>query len=79
MITIRDEEVRVLAQTVMKKRGAETMTAAIKLALQHEIERADDAIPLITHVREMVAKAKAQAVHPPEPNARDSRDSMWER
>lgn len=79
MITIRDEEVRVLAQTVMKKSGAETMTAAIKLALQHEIERADDAIPLMTHVREMVAKAKARAVHPPEPNAQDSRDSMWER
>ncbi|MEZ2126569.1 MULTISPECIES: type II toxin-antitoxin system VapB family antitoxin [unclassified Sinorhizobium] len=79
MITIRDEEVRTLAQTVMKKCGAGTMTAAIKLALQHEIERADETIPLMTHVREMVAKAKAKAVNPPEVNAPDARDTLWDR
>lgn len=79
MITIRDEEVRILAQAVMKKRGTGTMTAAIKLALQNEIERANEAVPLMTHVREMVAEAKSKAVNPPEANAPDARDTLWDR
>ena len=79
MITIRDEEVRTLAQTVMRKRGVANMTAAIKLALQNEIKHADEAVPLISRVRQIVERAKAKAIRQPEPDAPDSRDDMWDR
>ncbi len=45
MLSIRDEEVRTLAEAVMKRCGAPNLTAAIKLALQREIKRADEALP----------------------------------
>jgi antitoxin VapB len=44
VLSIRDEEVRTLAEVVMKRCGAPTLTAAIKLALQREIKRADEAV-----------------------------------
>lgn len=45
MLSIRDEEVRTLAETVMRISGAPNLTAAIKLALQREIKRAEEALP----------------------------------
>lgn len=79
MLTIRDDEVRTLALTVMKKRGAENMTAAIKLALQNEINRARDEIPIMDRVDAMIAKARAKATGPQLPSTEDVRDSMWDR
>ena len=50
MLSIRDEEVRTLAETVMSRCGAPNLTAVIKLALQIELQRADAAIPLAERV-----------------------------
>lgn len=41
MLKIRDPEVRVLAQEVMKLRSAPNMTAAIKLSLKNYMEDLD--------------------------------------
>ncbi|GAA0277962.1 hypothetical protein LNAOJCKE_5603 [Methylorubrum aminovorans] len=59
MLSIRDEEVRTLAEAVMKRCGAPNLTAAIKLALQREIKRADEALPLIDRVAAIRAEALA--------------------
>ncbi len=78
MLSIRDPEVRTLAETVMRKRGAPNLTAAIKLALQHEIERADEAMPLKQHVAEIRARALAKAKLPPTaPLTKEERDALW--
>lgn len=78
MLSIRDKEVRTLAETVMRKRGASNLTAAIKLALQHEIERADEAIPLKQRVAEIRARALATAKHlPVPPLSKEERDALW--
>lgn len=78
MLSIRDKEVRTLAAIVMRKRGASNLTAAIKLALQHEIERADEAVPLKQHVAEIRARALARAKHPAtQPLSKEERDALW--
>lgn len=80
MLSIRDEEVRTLAETVMRRSGAPNLTAAIKLALKREIERADGAVPLIDHVAAIRAAALAKADRPPAPPlSEDERDSLWAR
>ncbi|WP_411906867.1 hypothetical protein [Rhizobium mayense] len=67
-----------MAETVMRKRGAPNLTAAIKLALRHEIERADEAMPLKQHVAEIRARALAKAKFPPAPPlTKDERDALW--
>ncbi len=78
MLSIRDREVRTLAEAVMRKRGASNLTAAIKLALQHEIERADEVVPLKQHVADIRARALAKAKLPPAPSlTKEERDALW--
>ncbi|MER2198198.1 type II toxin-antitoxin system VapB family antitoxin [Methylobacterium brachiatum] len=78
MLSIRDEEVRTLAETVMRKSGAPNLTAAIKLALQHEIRRADEAVPLAQRVAAIRAKALAKATGTPQsPLSEAERDALW--
>ncbi|MFJ7440866.1 type II toxin-antitoxin system VapB family antitoxin [Methylorubrum thiocyanatum] len=80
MLSIRDEEVRTLAEAVMKRCGAPNLTAAIKLALQREIKRADEALPLIDRVAAIRAEALAKADRPPGAAPSDAeRDAMWTR
>jgi antitoxin VapB len=80
VLSIRDEEVRTLAEIVMKKCGAPNLTAAIKLALQHEIKRADEAVPLINRVAAIRAAALAKADRPPAPPLSEAeRDALWTR
>ncbi|CAO4184564.1 type II toxin-antitoxin system VapB family antitoxin [Methylorubrum aminovorans] len=80
MLSIRDEEVRTLAEAVMRKSGAPNLTAAIKLALQREIKRADEALPLIERVAAIRAAALAKADRPPAPPlSEDERDALWTR
>ena len=77
MLSIRDDEVRTLAETVMRRRGAANLTAAIKLALQNEIRRADAAVPLAERVAAMRAQALAKAVRPPQPPlTEEERDTL---
>ncbi len=54
---IRDDEVDALAVKVQAITGARTKTEAVRLALQHEIERSRGRTPL----RERLAAAKAAA------------------
>ncbi|WP_342107556.1 type II toxin-antitoxin system VapB family antitoxin [Methylobacterium sp. SI9] len=78
MLSIRDEEVRTLAETVMSKCGAPNLTAAIKLALQNEIRRADAAIPLAERIAAIRSRALAKAKNPPQPKLTDAeRDALW--
>jgi antitoxin VapB len=78
MLSIRDEEVRTLAETVMSRCGAPNLTAAIKLALQNEIRRADAAIPLAERVAAIRSEALAKAKYPPQPKLTDAeRDALW--
>lgn len=78
MLSIRDEDVRTLAETVMKKCGAPNLTAAIKIALRHEIERADEAIPLVERVAAIRADALRTAVRSRKPPLTEAeRDDLW--
>lgn len=80
MLSIRDREIRSLAQAVMKARGAPNLTAAIKLALQNEVERAEQAVPLRERIAALRAQALAKADRPPIPAlTEDERDSLWTR
>lgn len=80
MLSIRDRGVRILAETVMKTRGAPNLTAAIKLALQNEVERAAQAIPLRERVAAIRARALAKADRPPQPPlSEQERDDLWGR
>jgi antitoxin VapB len=78
MLSIRDKEVRTLAETVMKTSGAANLTAAIKLALQNEVRRAEEAVPLSQRVAEIRARAVAKAKRTPAPPlTKDERDALW--
>ncbi len=79
MLSIRDREIRPLAEAVMKTRGAPTLTAAIKLALHNEIRRAEEEIPLRERVAALRARARAKADRPRLPVLTDDeRDQLWE-
>src|SRR6476469_7550050 len=68
MLSIRDEEVRTLAQDVMRKTGAPTITAAIKQALANEIARADEKIPLRERVEALRRRVLGDAEIVPDRN-----------
>lgn len=78
MLSIRDEEVRTLAETVMRRCGAPTLTAAIKLALKHELKRADEALSLSERVSAIRAEAMTKAVRPRQPPLTEAeRNALW--
>lgn len=78
MLSIRDEEIRTLAEVVMKRRGAPNVTAAIKLALQNEIRRFDEGTPLRDRVAALRDEARATADRPSLPAlTKDERDGLW--
>jgi antitoxin VapB len=80
MLSIRDEQVRTLAQDVMRKTGAPTITAAIRQALENEIARADEKVPLRERVEALRRKVLGDAVHPKgKPLTKEERDALWER
>jgi len=80
MLSIRDREVRALAEAVMRTRGAPTLTAAIKLALRNEIDRAEEAIPLRDRVADLRTRALARADRAPSPPlTEEERDGLWSR
>lgn len=80
MLSIRDEQVRTLAQALMRKSGAPTITAAIKQALENEISKTEEQQTLQEKIEAIRQKALAKAVRPPElPLSKDARDDLWER
>jgi antitoxin VapB len=79
MLSIRDEQVRTLAQDVMQKTGAPTITAAIKMALQNEIARSDEKMSLRERVEALRRKVLGDVDIVPNRNTTDSRDDLWDR
>lgn len=78
MLSIRDREVRILAEAVMRSRGAPNLTAAIKLALLNEVRRAEEAIPLRDRVAAIRAQALLKAERPARsPLTEEERDDLW--
>ena len=78
MLSIRDERVRALAEDVMEKRGAPSITAAIRLALENEVARASEELSLQERVDALRRKALSTAVRPPgQPLTKEERDSLW--
>lgn len=74
---IRDDEVDALAEKVQAMTGARTKTEAVRLALQHEIERNRKKTPL--RDRLAVAKAMARQLGPGDPSfdMKKFTDEMW--
>ena len=78
MLSIRDEEVRTLAQDLMKNTGAPTITAAIKRALKNEIARVGEELSLEEQVDALRRKALAKAIRPPGQSlTKEERDDLW--
>ena len=79
MLSIRDERVRALAEDVMEKTGAPSLTAAIRLALENEIARSDIRPSLREEMNELRRKVLGTVKITPDRNAEDSRDDLWDR
>ena len=75
---IREDDVAALAVEVQAMTGASTKTEAVRLALQHEIERHRKSTPL----RERLAKATAlaEAIGPVDPafDMKVFTDALWD-
>jgi antitoxin VapB len=78
MLSIRNTRVRELAQIVMRETGAPNITAAITQALEHEVERARQAVPLHQRVAALRQRAMANAVRSPAPFEPAEIDALWE-
>ena len=79
MLSIRDEEVRTLAQYLMNETSAPTITAAIKRALKNELARAREQSSVLEKLEALQRKALGMAKQAPDRNYIDSRDDLWER
>ena len=78
MLSIRDEQVRALAEDLKDKRGMPSLTAAIRFALENAIARADEELSLQERVDALRRKALSKAVRPPgQPLTKAERDSLW--
>ncbi|UVC08193.1 type II toxin-antitoxin system VapB family antitoxin [Rhizobium sp. TH2] len=78
MLSIRDERVRTLAQDLMQKTGAPTITAAIRQALENEISRASEEPTFQEKIKTLQDRVRSMAKHPPDRNYVDSRDDLWD-
>jgi antitoxin VapB len=78
MLSIRNVRVRELAEVVMRETGAPSLTAAITQALEHEVERARQAVPLQMRIAALRQRAMASAVRPPAPVTPAEIDDLWE-
>jgi antitoxin VapB len=78
MLSIRNARVRTLAQVVMRETGAPSITAAITQALEHEVERARQAVPLQQRIAALRQRAVKKAVRSPAPVAPAEIDDLWE-
>jgi antitoxin VapB len=78
MLSIRNVRVRELAEVVMRETGAPSLTAAITQALEHEVERARQAVPLQMRIAALRQRAMARPVRPPAPVTPAEIDDLWE-
>ncbi|NLS04556.1 type II toxin-antitoxin system VapB family antitoxin [Rhizobium sp. P32RR-XVIII] len=75
---IRDSEVDNLANEIQRLTKAATKTDAVRLALQNELARARQALPLQDRLER--AKAMADAMGPSDPafDMKSFTDTMWD-
>lgn len=78
MLSIRNARVRALAEVVMRETGAPNITAAITQALEHEVERARQAVPLRQRIAALRRRAIERAVRPPTSVESAEIDELWE-
>ncbi|WP_159592749.1 type II toxin-antitoxin system VapB family antitoxin [Chelativorans xinjiangense] len=74
---IRDDEVDVLAKQVQKVISAPSKTEAVRIALQHELERAREAVPLRERIRRLQEEVKALGPYDRDLDLKEYMDEMW--
>lgn len=76
---IRDSSVDDLAEKVRIALGAKTKTDAVRKALQHELERADETIPVRQKLAELRTKAR-ERLGPPvrDIDMKKFMDELWD-
>jgi antitoxin VapB len=78
MLSIRDERIRTLAEDLMEKRNIPSITAAIRLALENEVERTNQGLSLQERVDALRRRALSKAIRPPsQPLTKEERDDLW--
>ncbi|TXR49786.1 type II toxin-antitoxin system VapB family antitoxin [Phyllobacterium endophyticum] len=75
---IRDSEVDALAKRVQRAIKAPTKTAAVKIALQHELENARKSIPLRERIRKIQDDVKAMGPDDPNFDMKAFMDEGWD-
>jgi antitoxin VapB len=73
---IRDDEVDVLARQVRDAINAPNKTEAVRLALQHELERTRDAIPLPERIKRLQDAVKAMGPDDPTFDMKEFMDEL---
>ena len=74
---IRDAEVDALAARVQRVTRAKTKTEAVRLALQHELERRMDVASIDGKLAEAIAVANAMGPGDPAFDEKKFMDEMW--
>ena len=74
---IRDDRVDALAAELQKAIGAPSKKEAVRLALQHELERVRRAMPLRERIAKAMALADAMGPSDPEFDLKTYADEMW--
>ncbi|MCO0638131.1 type II toxin-antitoxin system VapB family antitoxin [Chelativorans salis] len=74
---IRDDDVDALASELQKLTKARTKTEAVRVALQHEIERSRQSIPLAQRLAKLQDKAAALGLPNPDFDMKKYTDKMW--
>jgi antitoxin VapB len=75
---IRDDSVDALATQLQKAIKAPNKTEAVRQALQHELERAKETIPLRERIRTIQDRIKALGPDDPAFDMKAFTDEMWE-
>jgi len=74
---IRDNAVDALARQLQQAINAPSKTEAVRIALQRELERARDALPIRDRVRKYQDAAKALGPDDPDLDVKKFMDEMW--
>jgi antitoxin VapB len=74
---IADPEVGNLAREVQQATKARTLTEAVRIALQHEMERARAIVPLEERIRKCQDEYAALGPDDPNVNLKEFFDEMW--
>ncbi|MBX3575757.1 MAG: type II toxin-antitoxin system VapB family antitoxin [Rhizobiaceae bacterium] len=74
---IRDDSVDALARQVQEAINAPNKTEAVRIALQRELDRARDALPLKVRIRKFQDAAKSLGPDDPDLDMKEFMDEMW--